>query len=132
VQVTALLGPNGAGKSTIMAMLTGMLTPSSGLVMVDGLDVSRSIGRVRQSLGVCPQHDILWPVLTVQEHLRLYAALRGYERASGAAAATAAAENVGLLDKLHCPAHDLSGGQRRRLSVAISFLGNPRVVVCCS
>lgn len=113
-----------------MAMLTGMLAPTSGLVMADGFDVTRNAHKVRQSLGICPQHDILWPVLTVQEHLWLYAALRGYQRADGASAATAAAEHVGLLDKLHCPADELSGGQRRSLSVAISFLGNPRVVVC--
>lgn len=129
MQVTALLGHNGAGKSTTMSMLTGMLAPTGGHAMIDGRDIERDMPAIRASLGVCPQFDILWPVLTVLEHLHIYAALRGIPRREVPTAAWDAAREVDLLEKLTTRAGELSGGQRRKLSVAIAFLGNPRIVV---
>eukprot|EP00892_Ulva_mutabilis_P002745 jgi/Ulvmu1/12471/UM009_0123.1 len=126
--VTALLGHNGAGKSTTIGMLTGMLPPSGGTAIVDGRDVERDMPRLRASLGVCPQYDMLWPLLTVREHLRIYAALRGIPKADVPDAANTAAAEVDLLDRLDVRSEELSGGQRRKLSVAIAFLGNPRIV----
>jgi ABC-type multidrug transport system ATPase subunit len=129
VQVTALLGHNGAGKSTTMSMLTGMLAPTGGHAMIDGRDISRDMPSIRASLGVCPQFDILWPVLTVQEHLHIYAALRGIPRREVPIVAWTAAQEVDLLEKWSTRAGQLSGGQKRKLSVAIAFMGNPRIVV---
>jgi ABC-type arginine transport system ATPase subunit len=129
VQVTALLGHNGAGKSTTMSMLTGMLAPTGGHAMIDGRDISRDMPAIRASLGVCPQFDILWPVLTVLEHLQIYAALRGIPRREVLTAAWQAAQDVDMLSQLNTQAGQLSGGQRRKLSVAIAFMGNPRIVV---
>ncbi|KAI8469139.1 MAG: hypothetical protein J3K34DRAFT_522412 [Monoraphidium minutum] len=133
--VAALLGRNGAGKTTAIHILTGMLQPSGGRAWVDGLDVSKEMAAVRRSLGVCPQFDVLWPQLTVGEHLATYWVLKGGGgggRGGGggaAAAAREAAAEVGLLDKLSTPASQLSGGQRRKLSVAIAFLRAPKVVI---
>ncbi|CAM9298751.1 unnamed protein product, partial [Hapterophycus canaliculatus] len=80
-QITALLGHNGAGKTTLLAMLTGMTPATSGNAFVAGRDAIGDMANIRKSLGVCPQHDILYPNLTVREHLRLYAVLKGVPHA---------------------------------------------------
>lgn len=79
-QITALLGHNGAGKSTAIAMLTGLIAPDGGSAFIEGLDINTSMEEIRRNLGVCPQHDILFPELTVQEHLRMFASFKGVPR----------------------------------------------------
>ena len=72
-QITVLLGHNGAGKTTTMSMLTGFFPPTSGTALVNGYDITTNISGVRQSLGLCPQHNILFDCLTVEEHLEFFA-----------------------------------------------------------
>lgn len=127
-QVTALLGHNGAGKTTTIHMLTGMISPTAGTALIDGLDINQDMAVIRHSLGICPQFDILWPDITVQEHLQLYGLIKGYSRREVPEVAKKAAQELGLGEKLDVLAGELSGGQRRKLSVAIAFLGNPAVV----
>ncbi|XP_052266535.1 phospholipid-transporting ATPase ABCA3-like isoform X2 [Dreissena polymorpha] len=76
--ITALLGHNGAGKTTTMSMLTGFIPTSSGTARVNGFDIRQDIANVRSSLGLCPQHDVLFDSLTVEEHLTFFARLKGY------------------------------------------------------
>ncbi|KAF5833388.1 hypothetical protein DUNSADRAFT_10320 [Dunaliella salina] len=128
-RITALLGHNGAGKTTLIHILTGLTSPTYGNAILNGFDVRSEMGRIRESLGVCPQHDVLWPDLTVREHLQLYAAIKGYRGADVGQVAVEAGEQVGLAAKLDSQAGDLSGGQKRKLSVAIAFLGDPAVVL---
>ncbi len=78
--------------------------------------------------GVCPQFDILWPDLTTREHLMLFADIRGLARHRLRDVAEEAASEVGLRAQLDSLAGDMSGGQRRKLSVAIALLGTPSVV----
>ena len=127
-EVTALLGHNGAGKTTTLSMLCGLIPPSSGAACIGGLDISTHMVEVRRRLGVCPQHDVLWPTLSCTEHLALYAAFRGMPRAAIAGEATRVLAEVGLADKAAALAGTLSGGQRRKLSLAIAFVGGPSVV----
>ena len=127
-EVTALLGQNGAGKSTTLSMLCGLIPPSNGTACIGGLDISTHMVDVRRRLGVCPQHDVLWPTLSCAEHLALYAAFRGMPRAAIAAETTRVLAEVGLAEKAAAPAGTLSGGQRRKLSLAIAFVGGPSVV----
>ena len=76
----------------------GMIAPTSGDAVINGMSIRDQMGRIRQSLGVCPQFDILWPNITVAEHLQLYAAIKGYRGgAETEQAVTAAARNVGAL-----------------------------------
>ncbi len=75
-----------------------MIAPTSGDAVINGMSIRDQMGRIRQSLGVCPQFDILWPNITVAEHLQLYAAIKGYRGgAETEQAVTAAARNVGAL-----------------------------------
>eukprot|EP00878_Enallax_costatus_P019215 GHUV01020268.1.p1 GENE.GHUV01020268.1~~GHUV01020268.1.p1 ORF type:complete len:1409 (+),score=442.81 GHUV01020268.1:441-4229(+) len=127
-RITALLGHNGAGKTTTIHMLTGMLQPTSGTAYIGGADIRTSMSVIRHSLGICPQFDILWPDITVLEHLVMYAVIKGASWSDAEREARQAAAEVGLSDKLSSLASELSGGQRRKLSVAIAFLGSPAVV----
>lgn len=76
-QITVLLGHNGAGKTTVMSMLTGMITPTSGTATVNGFDIRTEMDGVRESLGLCPQHNIIFDELTVEEHLYFFSKLKG-------------------------------------------------------
>jgi ABC-type multidrug transport system ATPase subunit len=90
-------------------------------------DLATGLGSIRQSLGFCPQYDILWPEITVCEHLTMYARFKGLPRKELPAEVAAKVQEVGLSDKLHAAVSTLSGGQKRKLSVAIAFIGNPKV-----
>lgn len=78
-QIFALLGHNGAGKTTTISMLTGLLEPTSGQAEVFGIDIFDQMEEVRTMLGVCPQHDVLFEMLTPEDHLRIFAAFKGAE-----------------------------------------------------
>lgn len=127
--VTCLLGHNGAGKSTLISMLTGMTAPTEGEAWIRGLSISTSMERVRESLGYCPQTSVLYPELTVEEHLRLYGRIKGIKTFSELTnEVNAKITEVGLQAKRQTRADALSGGMQRRLSLAIAFLGDSQVV----
>lgn len=71
-QITVLLGHNGAGKSTTMSMLTGLISPTSGTALIEGYDIKTHMKTIRNSLGLCPQYNLLIPDLTVHEHLYFF------------------------------------------------------------
>ncbi|EQC36498.1 hypothetical protein SDRG_05950 [Saprolegnia diclina VS20] len=125
-QITAFLGHNGAGKTTTISMLTGLFPPTKGTAYVFGKTITDDMDAIRASMGVCPQHDVLYDELSVLEHLQLYAALKGIDDASTQIDAMVA--EVGLVEKRHVASAKLSGGQKRKLSVAIALLGKSQVV----
>mmetsp|Transcript_38849 Transcript_38849/g.85269 ORF Transcript_38849/g.85269 Transcript_38849/m.85269 type:complete len:2010 (+) Transcript_38849:258-6287(+) len=131
-QVTALLGHNGAGKSTTIAMLTGMLAPTSGYATVAGLDIRGQMPLIREKMGICLQHDCLFPLLTVTEHIEFFSRIKGVyqsmSRADAKASVQTSIEDVALMEKRNTLSKDLSGGMKRKLSVAIAFCGNSSVV----
>ncbi|XP_063138015.1 retinal-specific phospholipid-transporting ATPase ABCA4 isoform X1 [Rattus norvegicus] len=128
-QITAFLGHNGAGKTTTLSILTGLLPPTSGTVLIGGKDIEISLDAVRQSLGMCPQHNILFHHLTVAEHILFYAQLKGRSWEEARLEMEAMLEDTGLHHKRNEEAQDLSGGMQRKLSVAIAFVGDSKVVV---
>ena len=75
-QITALLGHNGAGKTTTISMLTGLFPPTDGSADVNGLSIISDMDAIRESLGLCPQHNVLFDRLTVKEHLDFFISLK--------------------------------------------------------
>jgi len=127
-QVSGLLGHNGAGKTTTISILTGLIDRTSGHASIDGFDTQTQMAEIRAGLGICPQFDVLWPTLTVREHLELYAAFAGMNKDEIKRDLTRVVEEVALTEKIDVNSSDLSGGMKRKLSLAISFIGNPSVV----
>lgn len=129
-QVLGLLGKNGSGKSTCLKILSGNQDRSGGVAFVAGYDVSNESSQIFGELGSCPQFDITWPNLSVKEHLIFFAGLKGLPKSLIQKAAHDVAKAVGLGDiqVYERNAGQLSGGMRRRLSIAISVLGAPKVL----
>ncbi|KAL1203813.1 ABC transporter A family member 10 [Cardamine amara subsp. amara] len=125
-----MLGPNGAGKTSFIHMMTGLLKPTSGTALVQGLDICKDMNKVYTSMGVCPQHDLLWETLTGREHLLFYGRLKNIKGSALTQAVEESLKSVSLFDGgvADKPAGKYSGGMKRRLSVAISLIGNPKVV----
>ena len=76
-ELFGLLGPNGAGKTTLIQQLTGFYQPTCGNAWIGGFDIKTQLDIVRLQIGVCPQFDVLWDIMTVEEHLQFYARLKG-------------------------------------------------------
>ncbi|KAI3368623.1 hypothetical protein L3Q82_025633 [Scortum barcoo] len=128
-QITSFLGHNGAGKTTTISVLTGLFPPTSGTVYIKGMDIRHDMNIIRRTLGVCPQHNVLFDILTVEEHVWFYGRLKGLSEEEVKAELDTLLEDVGLLHKRHEQTKNLSGGMQRKLSVAIAFVGGSKVVV---
>ncbi|GKU89849.1 hypothetical protein SLEP1_g3933 [Rubroshorea leprosula] len=128
-QILALLGHNGAGKSTTISMLVGLLPPTSGDAQVFGKSILTGMDEIRKGLGVCPQHDILFPELTVREHLEMFAILKGVDEDILERSVIEMVDEVGLADKLNTVVRSLSGGMKRKLSLGIALIGNSKVII---
>uniref|UniRef100_A0A8B9MDQ3 P-type phospholipid transporter n=1 Tax=Accipiter nisus TaxID=211598 RepID=A0A8B9MDQ3_9AVES len=128
-QITAFLGQNGAGKTTTMSILTGLFPPTSGTVLIGGLDIQTHMDSIRHRLGMCPQYNILFNHLTVAEHILFYSQLKGRSRDEAEQELETMLEDMGLTHKRNEEAQNLSGGMQRKLSVAIAFVGEAKVVV---
>ncbi|KAG0722166.1 ATP-binding cassette sub-family A member 3 [Chionoecetes opilio] len=127
-QITVLLGHNGAGKTTTMSMLTGLFPPTSGTALVGGHDIVREMDEVRRSLGLCPQHDILFDDLTVAEHITFFSKLKGMSGDAAQEEVNVMVKKLKLEDKRDALSSTLSGGMKRKLSVGIALCGGSRVV----
>ncbi|GAM20741.1 hypothetical protein SAMD00019534_039160 [Acytostelium subglobosum LB1] len=123
-----LLGPNGAGKTTTLSMLTGLFGPSKGDALIFGKSIMTDMVAIRKFMGVCPQHDLLWSHLTGREHLELYSAFKNVRVDQIADEANERLNEVGIADIADQFITVYSGGERRRLSVAIAMTGNPKIV----
>ena len=127
--VFGLLGPNGAGKTSLISMLTGVTQPDHGTAKIAGLDIADNPGYAFRSIGVCPQFDILWEDLTIEDHLYFYARLKGVAIAFESDAVTAALQLVELSALRTRTVKQLSGGEKRRVSIAISLVSDPKVIL---
>ncbi|KYQ59358.1 ATP-binding cassette sub-family A member 5 [Trachymyrmex zeteki] len=130
-QITAILGHNGAGKTTLFNILTGLTAPTSGTALIFGYDVrdSNDMRAIRSMTGVCPQHDILFDLLTPREHLEFFAAVRGIPRSMIRHEVKKTLKDIDLVEKADTFARYLSGGQKRKLSVGIAIIGDPKIVI---
>ncbi|XP_039976120.1 phospholipid-transporting ATPase ABCA1b isoform X1 [Xiphias gladius] len=128
-QITSFLGHNGAGKTTTMSILTGLFPPTSGTAYILGRDIRTELSAIRQSLGVCPQHNVLFSMLTVEEHIWFYARLKGLSEQQVKGEIEQILQDTGLPHKRTSRTSTLSGGMQRKLSVALAFVGGSKVVI---
>lgn len=128
--IFALLGPNGAGKTTTFNIIRGDVVPDTGDVFIAGASIVTHPRLARMSLGVCPQFTAIDDQLTVREHLYIYGRLKGLERGAELdGSVRAVLEGTGLAGYAGRLASKLSGGNQRKLALAIALLGNPGVVL---
>ncbi|XP_030521657.1 ABC transporter A family member 2-like isoform X1 [Rhodamnia argentea] len=130
-QLFCLLGPNGAGKTTTINCLTGITPVTEGDALVYGYSIRNSVGmsNIRKIIGVCPQFDILWDLLSAEEHLYLFSNIKGLFPASIKSVVEKSLVEVRLTEAGKVRAGSYSGGMKRRLSVAIALIGDPKLVV---
>ena len=125
-----LLGPNGAGKSSLMRILVTLAKPSSGQVLVNGLDLQKNRKEIRTMLGYLPQDFRFFAKLRTYEFLDYIARLSGMNQSSVRNdAVEKMLEEVGLYEARNRFANNLSGGMKRRLGIAQALIGNPQIII---
>jgi ABC-2 type transport system ATP-binding protein len=128
-QVLAVLGPNGAGKTTFVRMVATLLRPDAGELRVAGHDVRREPRAVRRVIGLAGQHAAVEPAMTGRENLELVARLYGQDRRAAKANGTRALAQLGLNEAAGRLVRTYSGGMRRKLDLAASLVGTPRLLL---
>jgi ABC-2 type transport system ATP-binding protein len=126
--IFALLGPNGAGKTTMVQILSTLIGASGGRATVAGHDLAREPDAVRDRIGVTGQFSAVDNLLTGAENLNLMADLRHLSRAAGRRRTAELLDQFGLTDEANKPAATYSGGMRRRLDLAMTLVGQPRLI----
>jgi ABC-2 type transport system ATP-binding protein len=127
-EIFGFLGSNGAGKSTTIRMLCGLLRPSSGTAMVDGIDVSRDPEGVKQRIGYMSQRFSLYELLTVDQNIRFFGGIYGLDAKRLGERRQFVVEMAGLAGREHTVARDLAGGWRQRLALGCAILHEPRIL----
>jgi len=129
-EIIGLLGPNGAGKSTFIHLLCGMYTPTSGEAYIGGYRITDQMDKVYTTINFCSQHDILYEDLNIVEHLEFYINLKlgisGHQRTQRISDIL---EKVKLTEHCYKKIKELSGGQKRRVSIAISLIGDNKLIL---
>ena len=128
--VYGLLGPNGAGKTTLMRIMTDLLAPSTGRVLLDGQDIAVMGAAFRKKLGYLPQDFGVYPNFTAEQFLLYIARLKGLSKFEAKRQTDGLLHMVGLEDKKQKKLKGFSGGQRQRIGIARSLALRPKFVVC--
>ena len=128
-EIVGFLGPNGAGKSTAMKILTGFLSPSSGVARIYGHEVLTKPIPARKKIGYLPENAPIYPDMRICDYLKFVARIRGLGRAEQARAITRTAEQCGLTDRLLQTVGSLSKGYRQRVGLAQALLHSPKILI---
>jgi ATP-binding cassette, subfamily A (ABC1), member 3 len=127
-EIFALLGHNGAGKTTTINVLCGMLAASTGKAHIYGYDIKTQMKQIRKMMGICPQHNILFPNLTAREHLSIFADFKGMDRKLKNDEIEQLLKDLNFEGKQNLVSSKLSGGFKRKLSLGIALVGGSKVV----
>ena len=129
-EIFALLGHNGAGKSTLINILTGLYPTTAGSAIYNNENIitSEGLDNFRKFLGICPQHDVLFDDLTVEEHLEMFCVFKSVPKERIDSEITKIIEDFDLVNKRKTKACNLSGGQKRKLSICIALVGGSSVI----
>ena len=126
-ELFGLLGPNGAGKTTTIKMLTGLLKPTSGEAQIGVFDIKKSMGKIKEMIGVCPQEPAFYPYLTGRENVELFGNLHGMSKTKIKERAEELLVKVGLVEGATRQAGKYSGGMVRRISLVMALISDPDV-----
>ena len=127
-EIFGFLGPNGAGKTTTLRMLTTLITPDGGKALIAGADLLAEPAEVRRRIGYIAQGGGTWDDVSAREELVLQARMHGVAKAEAATRAVEAIEAFQLAEYADRPCKTYSGGQRRRVDIALGVVHRPRVV----
>ncbi|MCB9032520.1 MAG: ABC transporter ATP-binding protein [Chitinophagales bacterium] len=128
-EITAIVGPNGAGKTTLLNNICGLLKPSYGNILIDGIDVYQSPREAHQLIGFLPDFFGLYNTLTVKDHLQYAAASHGMDINIIPAAIKETLEYIQLEDKINEKAINLSRGMRQRLAIGQVIIYKPKYII---
>ena len=127
-EIFGFLGANGAGKSTTIRMLCGLLRPTSGTALIDGIDVSRDPEGVKRRIGYMSQRFSLYEQLTIDQNIRFFGGIYGLRGAAYDERREFILEMAGLKGREHTRTRELAGGWRQRLALGCAILHQPRIV----
>ena len=127
-EVFGLLGPNGAGKTTTIRILSTVLKPDHGDVIIGGYSIHNNAGKVRSLLGVCPQDLALYQDLSALENMVFFGRMVGLNGKEARAQAMTHLELMGLAERARDKVANYSGGMKRRVNLAIALMGSPELL----
>jgi len=127
-EVLGLLGPNGAGKTSLISILTGLIKPNEGKVIIEGLETSKNIGGIRKLIGVVPQEYALYPKLTAKENLMFFGSMYGVRNPVLKQRVEEGIEQMGLSKFANKRMDTFSGGMKRRINLLAGVLHRPQVI----
>ncbi|XP_076395704.1 phospholipid-transporting ATPase ABCA3 isoform X2 [Megachile rotundata] len=130
-QITALLGHNGAGKTTLMSILTGVISPTEGKVLINGKSIAKHLDVIRNDLGLCPQENMVFPDMSVSEQLEFFGLLKGVNKTRKEIKLNVnmLLDKLKLREKRNVLPSKLSGGQKRRLCLGMALVGDASIVI---
>ena len=128
-EIFGLLGPNGAGKTSILSMLAGIKRPSSGVILLNGIDRTTHQEEIKRVLGYVPQSLAFYPTLTALENLQFFCGMYQIFGDFAKKRIQDVLEVVGLSDRANHIVETYSGGMKRRLNIAIGLLHNPKILL---
>ena len=130
-QIFVMLGHNGAGKSSAISVLSGLYEATKGKANVFGVDMFEESDTLRQFLGICPQHDVLFDLLTIQEHMEIFYDFKCADpnQIRKDKEINKLLKDVDVEDRRHFLASKVSGGQQRKLSCALALCGGSKLII---
>lgn len=127
-EIYGILGPNGAGKTTLISMLSGLIKPTSGQFLINGLSPQKHSFKIKQIIGIVPQEYALYPTLTARENLMFFGSLYGLKHKKLHQSIDDALEIMGLSKFADKKVEQFSGGMKRRCNLIAGTLHNPKVL----
>ena len=127
-EIFGLLGPNGAGKTTTINMLCGLLSPTEGRIIINGLSLPENLKKIRKDIGVVPQEIALYPTLTANENLRFFGNMYGLKGQNLKKRINECLSLLGLEDKANRKIKTYSGGMKRRINLIAGILHKPQIL----
>jgi ABC-2 type transport system ATP-binding protein len=128
-EVFGFLGPNGAGKTTTISMIAGLLKPDSGKILVDGMNLSSDIQKIKKIMGVVPQDMAFYEELSAKENLLFWGKLQGLGKKILAERISVYMEKTGLTGRENEPLKKYSGGMKRRINLIIGLIHQPKLLL---